>query len=262
MFGASAPLDDVLVAAGGAGFTDVGVDLASVEAHVAAGGTVAGLAARMGELGLACSDVVVLALTPDRDVTLQRAWQLADLGTALGAPVCVAAVPEPVPWGDLVATTQACADILRPAGLRLAVEYLRYAALATLADTVALCDAVGWGRAGVLVDSFHFFRCGPDWSTLDRLDGGQVALVQLSDGVARPSGTPADESRNARLVPGDGVLPLASFLEALRRRAYDGPVSAEVLSSAVRAGEPGPFARRLHQAVADVLGSSAPTLLR
>ena len=40
MFGASAPLDDVLVAARGAGFTEVGVDLASVEAHVAAGGTV------------------------------------------------------------------------------------------------------------------------------------------------------------------------------------------------------------------------------
>ena len=52
------------------------------------------------------------------------------------------------------------------------------------------------------------------------------------------AGDLADESRRARLLPGEGAVDFAAVAAALRGIGYDGPMGTEVLSSALAARPP------------------------
>ena len=159
---------------------------------------------------------------------------LGDLAEALGAPSCIAAVAAPLPSAQLVGSLRECAAVLADHGCRLAIEFTPYTPLATLPQAVDLCAAVGWDRAGLVLDALHFFRSGSPWPDLEALTADQVAVVQWSDApVPRPSSL-AEESRNRRLLPGEGGLPLPALAHAIRSVGYDGVVSAEILSEAMR----------------------------
>lgn len=62
-----------------------------------------------------------------------------------------------------------------------------------------VCQAVGWERTGLVLDSLHFFRGETPWAELSDLDATQIALVQYSDAPAAAPEVLVDESRNARL---------------------------------------------------------------
>jgi sugar phosphate isomerase/epimerase len=237
MFGGHAALVDVLDAAAAAGFTSMGVDLASIAAS--------GLDASVGELGAAfhdrglrCSDVAVIVVAADATATLQNARACAEVAGRLGAPTCVLAVRDEIEWSSLLATSRECASMVAAAGARLAVEFLTYSPIATLEQAMQLCEGIGWARAGLLLDSLHVSRTGTDLASIRALKGGQIQLVQLSDA---PSARPADlvdESRNRRLLPGRGGLELNAFVAAVTSTGYAGDVGAEVLSSLLRSRDP------------------------
>ena len=186
-----------------------------------------GLALR--ERGLACSDVGVLAIGPDGS-----AFRLAELAAAVGAPLCIAAVPAQVAREEALRHLDAAATVLAGAGVRIALEFAAYGGLTRLADAVALCEAVGWERCGLLVDTWHFFRSGEPWPLLGSLGGGRVALVHVNDGTRAAGGDPVVEGRFHRLPPGAGEFPLGAFAAALDAIGYSGAVGVEVLSDDVR----------------------------
>jgi sugar phosphate isomerase/epimerase len=233
MFGGSAPVLDVIRLAADAGFDAIGVDLASVTAH----GSVDDVAGAIHDAGLRCSDVLVLVPGADDDLSA-TARTLGRLAGAVGAAACIAAVAAPVPWDGLVASLGECASILADHGCRLAVEFTPYSALATVSEAKQLCGAIGWDRCGLVLDSLHFFRSGAPWDELAALDAGQIAVVQWDDVPAAPPESLVDESRNRRLLPGAGGLPLADLAAAVRATGWDGIVSAEILSESFRQTEP------------------------
>ena len=248
MFGGSAPLIDVLDAAASAGFTSMGVDLASIAAS--------GFETHLDELGRAfrdrgmrCSDVVVVVVADDPKATLQSAQRCARAAGELDAPTCVLAVRDEVEWPLLVATCRESATMAAGVGARLAVEFLPYSPIATMEQAMDLCEAIGWDRAGLLLDSLHVARTGTGLDAIRALNRSQIQLVQLSDA---PSARPADlvdESRNARLLPGEGGLDLGSFVQAVRSTGYDGDVGAEVLSALLRGRDPAVVARAVKRAL-------------
>jgi sugar phosphate isomerase/epimerase len=248
MFGATAPLLDVIGLTGTAGFDAIGIDLASVEAHVQGGGSVQEMAAAIENAGLRCSDVLVLVPGADHDV-VASAHALGRLASAVEAPACIAAVAVPMPWDELVTSLQQCASILAHSGCRLAIEFTPYSALATLQEAKALCDAVGWHRCGLVLDSLHFFRSGAPWGALVDVDADQIAVVQWDDAPAEPSTSLVDESRNQRLLPGEGGLDLPALAAAIRDTGWDGVVSAEILSERVRRTDPAVAVRDAYAAM-------------
>ena len=251
MFGGSAPLLDVLQATADSGFDAVGFDLASIDAHVAAGGTVEEIVTLLADAHLRCSDVLVLAPGGGDPDVLATARRLAALASELGTDTCIASVAGPVPWNTLVATLGECATVLSDDGVRLAIEFTPYSPLSSLRAARELCEAVGWERTGLVLDSLHFFRGETPWSELTDLDATQIALVQYSDAPATAPEMLVDESRNARLVPGEGDLPLADLVTALYAIGFDGLVSAEILSEPFRRTDPAIGARRAHDALAE-----------
>ena len=230
------PLDDVLAAAAAAGFRDVGLDDLTV-----AGAEPERVAALLQSHGLSCTDVGVLRIGAGE--ARGQAEALAALASATGADLCIAALYTPTP-GEALADLRTAADVLDEASLRIAIEFAPYGGLRTLSDAIDVCAAVGWERCGLLVDTWHFFRSGEPWQLLRSLDADQFALVHVNDAPAMEREL-VFESRFRRLPPGSGTFPLAAFADALAAVGYDGVVSIEVLSSALRRRPPADGAREL-----------------
>ena len=250
-FGADVALEDVLTAASLAGFRSVGLDMWSVDEHLERGHSLAGLTATLQRADLQCTDVLPLVVGADTDLTVQSAARLATMATATGATLCATAIgPEIADPRDRRAHDGLCrcAEILHGAGVRLAIEYLPYSCVASVADAVELCDAVGWDAAGLLVDSWHTLVTG-QLAGLAGLSARDIALVQYSDGVIPRSDDVRDASRNHRRLPGQGDFDLAAFVDAVVATGYTGVVSPEVLSAEVRASSPTTFAAAVHRAL-------------
>jgi sugar phosphate isomerase/epimerase len=227
------PLDEILDGAASAGFTAVGLDLYTLRGYAVG---VDELARALAVRGLVCSDVGVLPIgTPDVSATAET---LAHVASAVGAPTCIAAFFAPVGHSHAVAELKESAKILAEGGARLALEFASYGGLTRLADAVQLCEAVGWERCGLLVDTWHFFRTDAPWRVLRALDGEQIELVHVNDGAATAGADPVHEGRFCRLAPGVGSFPLGEFTAALDGTGYHGPLSVEVLSDDIRTAPP------------------------
>jgi len=230
------PLADVLDAAAAAAFRDVGLDDLTIVG--AAPGDVATL---LRARGLSCTDVGVLRVGAG-DVRPQ-AEALAELASATGAGICIAALYTQTPE-EALPDLRTGAAILADAGVRTALEFAPYGGLQTLADAVDVCAEIGWERCALLVDSWHFFRSDEPWPLLRSLDADAIALVHVND-APEPEHDLVHESRSRRVPPGAGTFPLDDFADALEAIGYDGVVSVEVLSAELRRRPPAEGAREL-----------------
>jgi sugar phosphate isomerase/epimerase len=235
-------LDELLAAAAAAGFDAVGLDQVTVDAHLRAGGRLDELSSLLQAYGLHCTDVGVLTVAGPEPA---GAPELADLARAIDAPLCLTA------WSvaDGIEGLLAAANVMGAAGARLALEFVPYGGLPTLPQAIAACEAVGWDRCGLLVDTWHFFRSGAVWPQLRALEAGQIALVHVNDGPARAGDDLMYESRSRRLPVGAGTFAIPEFMAAIEAIGYDGVISAEVLSVPLRARPPADGARTLMDAL-------------
>ncbi len=241
------PLERVIDAVARAGSPGIGLDVYTLAQHVEAGGRVEELGGMLRSRGLVCTDVAPLLIAEDG--SRAAAEELAHVAEVTGAGICIAAVNSPTPRADVVRSLNLCAGIVGESGARLALEFTSYGGLTSLSEAIDLCDAVGWERCGVLVDSLHFFRTGESWPDLRTLDGDQIALVHLDDAPPPTGDDRMFESRFRRVPPGAGSLPLEEFRDAIVTTGYRGVVSAEVLSTDLRALPPEEGARELMDAV-------------
>jgi sugar phosphate isomerase/epimerase len=231
------PLDRVLAAAAGAGFRGIALDWFTLRAAERDGASLAAVAEGARGLGLVFTDLSALALRPDpgSDDTVSRS--MARRCAALGIRLCVLVLSVP-PSPAVYDRITRCADVFAEAGTRLALEFVPYTAVRSLAEAREVCDRVGVDRCGLLVDTWHLARSGGSPADLTDLGPRQIACVQVADAAASGSRDLGQESRRGRLLPGDGVIDLPAVAAALARVGYDGPVGTEVLSRALRERAP------------------------
>jgi sugar phosphate isomerase/epimerase len=220
----------VLAGAAAVGFRRVGLDDLTV-----AGRDPGDVAASLRSHGLRCTDVGVLRVG-EGDIE-EAAAGLGALASATGAGICIAALDRATA-AEAIPLLRTAGAILAESGVRAALEFVPYGALPSLAKAVAVCDAVGWERCGLLVDTWHFFRSGESWELLRSLDRSQIALVHINDALPPASGDLRHESRFRRAPLGAGTFDLAEFAAVLTELRYDGVVSIEVLSGELRSRPP------------------------
>lgn len=172
-------------------------------------------ARRLADTGIILWDVEVLRLRPDK--TLDEQLAILDAGRALGARYVLVNVNDP----DAARRLDRLSLLAAEAGVRgltLAIEYMIFTEIRTLADAVALVGEVD-GPAVVLPDALHAARSGGTPAELAAVDPALIAYAQLCDTRLVPvPATPADaliEARVGRRFPGEGDLPLADFVAAL-----------------------------------------------
>jgi sugar phosphate isomerase/epimerase len=123
-----------------------------------------------------------------------------------------------------VAPLVAACEGAAAAGVALALE--NHGDL-TAAELLELLERVGHPALGVCFDTVNAVRVGDDALEAARLLGGRVRMVHLKD--CEPLDRVADPVAGPRSVPfGEGVIPLESVLEELRRAGFDALVCVEL----------------------------------
>ncbi len=199
-----------------------GLALIAIMAHPVAGVPDFGMASdtptrretrqRCRELGVAIDMTEGFLLTPDTDVTGFRAALEASAWLEARRVNVLLRDPD---LGRLADNLSAFCGLAGECGIEVVTEWSRRTPLKSPADAAAFLDA-DRSRARLQFDSLHLFRAGFSASDLAGLDPRIVVRGQLSDGPAdMPVERQFDEAMGERLIPGDGQLPLESFVRAL-----------------------------------------------
>jgi sugar phosphate isomerase/epimerase len=230
---------ELLSAASAAGFTAVGVDAdrvddAAVEAYAAA--------------GVRCHELLAFVVSDDESATMASAEQLADRAKAVGAEWVLTVFTAPVPPQRI----QRCAELFDGVGAGMAVEFSPLGPIATIRDGMDIVRAATrGGRAGLMIDSWHFCFGDSTWDDLATVSLDDIAYVQFTDALEPEfRDRLVRETLHRRALPGEGVLDLDRFAATLRDGGYDGIVSVEVLSAALRELPVDALVERLHDATA------------
>lgn len=106
------------------------------------------------------------------------------------------------------------------------MEFFPPTGLNCIERALEVVDHIGKGKAQLLIDTMHFLRTGGTAEKLRALDPALIGYVQLADSAAGP---PEDDyfsmAMFARMVPGEGELPLREVIAAL---PADVTISCEV----------------------------------
>ena len=132
--------------------------------------------------------------------------------------------------------------ILNDHGVRLGLEYvgpktswtaMKYPFIHTMAEIRELIAAIDLPNIGVVLDSWHWYTAHENEADLLGLKGSEVICCDLNDA---PAGIPIDEQKDlTRDLPcATGVIDLKTFLGALVKIGYDGPVRAEPFKAELR----------------------------
>jgi len=154
------------------------------------------------------------------------------------------------PDGGTAPLIERCAAMFAEAGARMAVEFSPLGTVPTLPAALDVVEAAGAGRAGVLIDTWHFFRGDSTWAQLARVPLDQIAYVQFDDAPPPVSDNGIRETMHRRVMPGDGTFDLSRFASTLLDRGWSGLVSVEVLNAGLRELPVPDFARRAYETTA------------
>jgi len=231
---------DLVAAAGGAGFSAVG--MAGRRADAAC-------AAALAAAGLRCHELLGLVITADEEATLSRARRLAEAAAAVNARWVLTTFAAPL-GGETRPLIGRCAAMFAEAGSGMAVEFSPLGAVTSISAGLAVVEAAGAGRAGLMIDTWHFFRGDSTWEQLGRVPLDRIAYLQFCDAPPPVSEDGIHETMHRRAMPGDGTFALDRFASTLLDRGWAGLVSVEVLSADLCQLPVPEFARRAYQSTA------------
>lgn len=266
------PLQDVIELASRHGFGGIDMPLAEVVEV----DDLDALAAKVREAGLRWGGFELPLefrtdrLRYDEDVASLRAWLPA--AQRLGFDRCYsAAVPGhneldyKENFAFHVERLLPVAQLLSDHGMRLAMEFIgpktlrdtfRYPFIYTIEQILELCDSICVDAqsqgVGVLLDSYHWWTSGATEGDLDLLSDDKVVYVHVNDGR---SGRARDEQMDLeRTLPCEtGLIDAETFVGALKRFGYDGPVTAEPFDDALRGKPPEEIAQRVSTSIQQML---------
>lgn len=136
----------------------------------------------------------------------------------------------------------AFAELCRAAsdeGLEVALEFFPFGDIPTPGAALEVMEAADRpGNARLLFDAWHFHRARAPWEQLSGIWSGLVCCLQISDAPAVPGPDIGEESRHARLLPGEGVIDLSRLLTELRLTGERPAIAVEVLSDRLAAEGP------------------------
>jgi sugar phosphate isomerase/epimerase len=194
-------------AASSAGFVAVGVNSARVDRAAAQA---------FEASSVRCHEVLALVVSDDEAATMSTAEQLAEAARVMNA-AWVLTVFTTAPTDDVV---RRYADVFAQVGAGMAVEFSPLGPVSTIAKGMEVVRAAnhGRGRAGLLIDSWHFCFGDNTFDDLAALALDDIAYVQFTDALEPLSDNLVRETLHRRALPGEGTLELDRFAATLLAR--------------------------------------------
>ena len=133
----------------------------------------------------------------------------------------------------------AISQVLQKSNVRLGIEFLGVqqfrmaraggapptAFIWNLPEAASLAKDSG-PNIGVILDVWHWHHSGSTVADVLAAGKERIVHVHVSDAKAQP---PEEVRDNQRVMPGEGVIDLVGFFQALKKIGYDGGVSPEPL---------------------------------
>jgi sugar phosphate isomerase/epimerase len=257
LFGQPETLREQATIAAAVGFTHLTPDMFALRAYLEAGHRLDALAAHLDAAGLTACDIAGANVSADRDASLREAAELAGYGRDLGATWVQARITAPLDDPDTLDTYRRCAAVVADAGCGFALEFSPFTPIDGLGRARAVLDQVRDAAPlqGICVDTWHLaYTDGVD--ALRELPAADLAFVQLDD-AAPGAGRQTSDTMHRRALPGEGVLGLERYVDALRSIGFDGVITVEVLSAELRELPLADYIARTHDASVAVLGDRA-----
>lgn len=117
------------------------------------------------------------------------------------------------------------------AGRIMTLEFAPVAGITDLESALRVVGPAGFEHAGIVFDTWHFYRGNPDFAVLESLRGNEIKCVQFSDASAQVHGTLWEDTISSRLQPGDGDFDLDRVTLALEKIGVLDWYGPEVIST-------------------------------
>src|SRR5213593_1624480 len=207
---------------------------------------------RLADTGVSVLDTEFLRLEPERPVGVPEGF--LEVSARLGARNVRAMSADPDESRTIERLCELC-DSAAEYGLHVCLEFAIYTGVRTLAHAAHVVARSKRSNASVLIDALHFSRSGGLPAHIAQVDPSLLRYAQICDAspdMPGPGDTPSliREARTGRLLPGDGVLPLAELVAALPATA---PLAVEAPCRAIADLTPVERAKRAHQALSALL---------
>jgi sugar phosphate isomerase/epimerase len=125
-------------------------------------------------------------------------------------------------------------------GVGCSVEFMAFMSIRSLPESLAVLDVIDRPNAAVLLDNLHVARTGATVDDVAAIAPARLPYAQLCDAPAVAPDDLYTEAVDGRLLPGDGGLPVAEFVDALPPET---DLSIEVRSAELRTAFPDPIDR-------------------
>ncbi len=204
------------------------------------------------ESGLRCHELLGLMLGSDEAAMVASAAKVARVAEAIGAEWVLTIFREPLN-AETATVIERCSAILADVGAGMAVEFSPLGPVTSINQGLEIVRVGnrGGGRAGLMIDSWHFSFGDSTWDDLARVPLDEIAYVQFADALEpEPDGNLGRETMDRRALPGEGVLELERFASTLLDRGWAGTVSVEVLSAELRTLPARDLVERIHDTTA------------
>ncbi len=175
--------------------------------------------------GVRVLDLEVMRLTAGFEVAPLQAF--FETGQRLGAR-CILVLGDDPDESRLTSNFAALCEAAAPFGLSVDLEFIPWTQVPNLSQAQRVVRLAAQPNGGVLIDALHLARSASTLEEVRAVPRPHLHYAQLCDaGVPAPT-TPEAllfDARCARLLPGEGDLPLAELLAAL---PVDLPIALEI----------------------------------
>jgi sugar phosphate isomerase/epimerase len=176
---------------------------------------------------------------------LEKLGDAASFSAAIGCPRMITWImpSSKTPKAELRALYlqrfRACADVLARSHVRLGLEFLGplhlrkaepYEFIWRMPEMLAFARECG-SNVGLLLDVWHWYHAGATTADIVKAGKDGIVHVHFSDAPKKP---PEEIRDNERLMPGEGVINLNSFLMALHEIGYQDALSVEVFGRGLK----------------------------
>jgi len=174
----------------------------------------------------------------------RRCEQFAELGAPLVySPCATAAKFTPDDYARCLHNIRQVADVARQFKLKVAAEFVRNSTfLASLPTALRLHREAAHPNFGILFDCYHFWSGPSKFEDMDLIQPGDIIHAHLNDTQDLPREL---LDLQTRVIPGDGVAPLAKILRKLVDKGYAGPISVELFLPKFQQADPFELAKEI-----------------
>jgi len=178
------------------------------------------------------------------DAFKKRCEQFAELGAPLVYSPCITTAKfTPDDYVNCLDNIRQCAEAARQFKLKAAAEFVRSSTfLASLPTALRLHRAAAHPNFGIVFDCYHFWSGPNKFEDLDLIRPGEIIHAHLNDTQDLPRELLDTQSR---VIPGDGVAPLARILRKLVDSSYSGPISVELFLPKYQEADPFELAKEI-----------------